>query len=79
MLRWLIGLLILANLIAFAMARGVFGPTPAAGSREPNHLERQIHPDWLTVRPLSASQAADQPVVGGPVPVAPVQQTTLTQ
>lgn len=79
MLRWLIAILILANLAAFAATRGAFGPTPASGSRESQHLNRQIHPERLTVRPIPASESIDVPVVGGPVAQPAVQASTLTQ
>ncbi|WP_175941440.1 hypothetical protein [Burkholderia pyrrocinia] len=65
MLRWLIAVLFLANMLAFVVARGVFGPLPAAGPREPGMLSRQVQPDALRVTPLA--QATDQPVVGGPI------------
>ena len=35
MLRWLIAVLFLANMLAFVVARGVFGPLPAAGRANP--------------------------------------------
>jgi hypothetical protein len=79
MLRWLIAILILADLLAFVAVRGVFGPTPTAGGREPNHLSRQIHPDALKVRPVTAAEAADQAVVGGPAPAAPIAASALDQ
>jgi hypothetical protein len=79
MLRWLITLLVIANLVAFAAMRGMFGPVPAAGVREPFHLNRQIHPEWLRVQPMSAADAADQAVVGGPAPVAPIAASALAQ
>ncbi|MFM0738317.1 hypothetical protein PQQ51_13825 [Paraburkholderia xenovorans] len=79
MLRWLIAILFLANLLAFVAVRGVFGPTPTAGGREPNHLNRQVHADWLRVQPLSPAEAADQPVVGGPAPAAAVAASALPQ
>ena len=79
MLRWLIAILFLANLLAFVAMRGVFGPLPAAGTREPNHLNRQIHADWLKVHPLSAADAADQAVVGGPAPAPPISASALAQ
>ncbi|APR34422.1 hypothetical protein [Paraburkholderia sp. SOS3] len=79
MLRWLIALLVIANLLAFAAVRGLFGPTPAAGAREPFHLNRQIHPEGLRVQPMSATDAADQAVVGGPAPVAPIAASALAQ
>ncbi|VWD64516.1 hypothetical protein BLA39750_07904 [Burkholderia lata] len=65
MLRWLIAVLFLANMLAFVVARGVFGPLPAAGPREPGVLARQVRPDALRVTPLV--QASDQPVIGGPI------------
>ncbi|RDK04146.1 hypothetical protein [Paraburkholderia lacunae] len=79
MLRWLIAILFLANMLAFVAMRGVFGPTPTAGGREPNHLNRQIHPDWLKIQPLTAAAAADQAVVGGPAPTAPIAASALPQ
>ncbi|KVL60677.1 hypothetical protein WT01_10685 [Burkholderia cepacia] len=72
MLRWLIAVLFLANMLAFVVARGVFGPLPSAGPREPGVLSRQVRPDALHVTPLA--QATDQPVVGGPI--APPAVTT---
>ncbi|WDD95488.1 hypothetical protein Bsp3421_005664 [Burkholderia sp. FERM BP-3421] len=65
MLRWLIAVLFLANMLAFVVMRGTFGPLPAAGPREPGHLAQQVRPDALRVTALA--QAADQPVVGGPI------------
>ncbi|MCX4163977.1 MULTISPECIES: hypothetical protein [Paraburkholderia] len=79
MLRWLIAILLLANVLAFVAMRGVFGPLPAAGIREPNHLNRQIHADWLKVRALSAADAADQAVVGGPAPAPAIAASALAQ
>jgi hypothetical protein len=79
MMRWLISLLVIANVIAFAASRGVFGPTPAAGAREPNHLNRQIHPEWLSVQPMAAADAGDLAIVGGPAPVVPVAASALPQ
>jgi hypothetical protein len=79
MLRWLLALLFLANLLMFVVAQGVFGPLPAAGGREPQHLDRQVHPELVRVRPISPEEAADQAVVGGPTPSAPVQAAPLSQ
>jgi hypothetical protein len=79
MLRWLIAILFLANLLAFATLRGVFGPLPYAGAREPSHLNRQIHPDTLRVQALSAAEAADQAVVGAPAPSPAIAASALTQ
>jgi hypothetical protein len=79
MLRWLIAILFLANMLAFVTVRGVFGPTPIAGAREPNHLNRQIHPETLKVQPVSAAEAADLAVVGGPAPAPAISASELTQ
>jgi hypothetical protein len=79
MLRWLIAILFLANMLAFVALRGMFGPLPSAGLREPNHVSRQIHADSLQVRPMTAADAADQAVVGEPAPAAPVAASALTQ
>jgi hypothetical protein len=79
MLRWLIALLFLANMLAFVTMRGLFGPSPAAGAREPNHLSRQVHPEWLRVQPMSSADAADLAVVGGPAPAAPIAASALAQ
>ncbi|WP_322103697.1 hypothetical protein [Paraburkholderia sp. J41] len=79
MLRWLIAILILANLLAFAAISGVFGPTPASGNRETTHLSRQIHPERLRVRAILPSESADVPTVGGPVAQPAVQASALTQ
>ena len=79
MLRWLIAILFLANMLAFVAVRGVFGPAPTAGNREPNHLNRQFHAEWLKVHPVTAAEAADQAVVGGPAPTAPIAASALPQ
>ncbi|SAK84301.1 hypothetical protein [Caballeronia ptereochthonis] len=79
MLRWLITLLILANLLMFAVMRGAFGPLPAAGAREPHHLLQQVHPEALTTRALHPEESFDQPRVGGPAPAANVQASPLGQ
>ena len=50
MLRWLIPVLILANLLMLAVAHGAFGPLPAAGAREPHHLLLQVRPESLSTR-----------------------------
>lgn len=77
MLRWLIAILFLANLAAFALASGMLGPLPAAGAREPHHLEGQIHPDWIKARPISAAETAEQAIVGRPDPTPPIQAAPL--
>jgi hypothetical protein len=77
MLRWLIALLFLANLLAFVAMQGVFGPLPTTVAREPSRLNRQIHPEWLKVEAMTAAEAADQAVVGGPAPEAPIAASAL--
>ncbi|CAH2811646.1 MAG: hypothetical protein CBARDMAM_6627 [uncultured Caballeronia sp.] len=79
MLRWLLALLFLANLLMFVVVQGVFGPLPSVGGREPQHLDRQVHPELVRVRPISPEEAADQAVVGGPAPLAAVQAAPLAQ
>ncbi|KNH09968.1 hypothetical protein BRCH_01904 [Candidatus Burkholderia brachyanthoides] len=79
MLRWLVAFLILANLLMFAVVQGMFGPLPAAGAREPHHLQQQVHPEVLNARPLHPEDAADQPQVGGLAPAANVQERPLSQ
>ncbi len=65
MLRWLIALLLVANLIALAAIQGLFGPPPAAGPREASHLTRQVRPQALRV--TATAQAAEPVVIGGPI------------
>ena len=77
MLRWLIAILVLANLIAFALASGLFGPLPAAGPRETHHIEREVHPEWLKARPISEAEAAEQAIVGQPDPTPPIAAAPL--
>ncbi|MEX3809092.1 hypothetical protein AB3X96_02295 [Paraburkholderia sp. BR13439] len=79
MLRWPIAILIVVNVLAFVALRGAFGPMPTASGREPNHLNRQIHPNWLKVRPVSAADAADQAAVGAPAPQAQISTSELPQ
>jgi len=79
MLRWLIAILILANLAALASVLGAFGPIPAAGSRSGDPLNRQVHPERLAVRAIPASESVDVPVVGGPVVLPDVQTSALPQ
>jgi hypothetical protein len=79
MLRWLLAILFLANLLALGLASGLLGALPAAGELEPGHLNRQIHPELLGAKPISAAQAADQAIVGGPAPAAPIQASALAQ
>ncbi|MGG1945124.1 hypothetical protein AB1286_09955 [Trinickia sp. NRRL B-1857] len=77
MLRWLIAILLLANMIAFALASGMLGPLPAAGPIESNHIERQIHPEWLKAKPITEAEAAGQVIVGQPDPSPSVSATPL--
>ncbi|WDR90102.1 hypothetical protein [Burkholderia ambifaria] len=75
MLRWLIAVLFLANLLAFVAVRGVFGPLPAAGAREPGVLSRQVRPDAVHAMPLA--QATDQPVIGAPIAAPALMEAPL--
>ncbi len=77
MLRWLIAILFLANLVAFALAGGVLGPLPAAGAREPHHLEQQVHPEWIKARPISEAETAEQAIVGQPDPTPSIKAAPL--
>jgi hypothetical protein len=79
MLRWLLAGLFLANLLMFVVAKGVFGPLPSAGAREAYHLDQQVRPEALRTRAMRAEDAADQAVVGGPAPAAPVKAAPLAQ
>ncbi|CCD37660.1 hypothetical protein BKIR_c2_4635 [Candidatus Paraburkholderia kirkii UZHbot1] len=79
MLRWLITLLILANLAMFGVVRGMFGFLPAARGGEPHHLLQQVHPEALTTRAIHPEEAFDQPRVGRPVPAANVHASPLGQ
>ncbi len=79
MLRWLIAILVLANLVAFGLASGALGPLPASGPREPNHLNRQVHPEWLKTQPISAAEANNQTIVGRAAPEPFVKASPLTQ
>lgn len=75
MLRWLIAILLVANLVALAAIQGLFGPPPAAGAREPWHLTQQVRPQALQT--TAVAQAAEQPVVGGPISSAPIESQPL--
>lgn len=77
-LRWLIPLLVVANLAAAAAVYGVFGaaPFPAAiGDRYPNP---EVRPEQLSVRAITAAEALDQAVVGGPAPSPAVAASSLS-
>jgi hypothetical protein len=52
MLRWVLGGLILANLLMFAAIHGAFGPAPAAGPLEPDRVQAQVHPERVAIRAL---------------------------
>lgn len=75
MLRWLIAILLVANLVALAAIQGLFGPPPAARAREPWHLTQQVRPQALHT--TAVAQAAEQPVVGGPISSAPIESQPL--
>jgi hypothetical protein len=79
MLRWLIPILALANVVIFFVAQGSVSPLPSAGPREPQHLEHQLHPELVRVRPIGPEEAADQAVVGAPAPSPAVQAAPLAQ
>ena len=55
-LRWLVGALVLANLVYFAWSRGglaLFGTEPAQFSEtEPQRLAQQVRPQMLSIKPL---------------------------
>ncbi|KDB09040.1 hypothetical protein LIG30_0133 [Burkholderia sp. lig30] len=74
MLRWLIAVLFLANMLAFLAARGLFGPSPAAGARDPGLLSRQVMPGSLRVTPLA--RGADQ-AAGNTPDAAPASASAL--
>ncbi len=61
MLRTLAALLVLANLLFFAWAQGWLAPVappPLSGTREPQRLAAQVHPERVTVMaPVAASAA----------------------
>lgn len=75
MLRWLISILVAANLIALAAVQGLFGPRPAAGPREPSHLAQQVHAQALRV--TATVQPAEAPTVGGPIASPTVESMLL--
>jgi hypothetical protein len=77
MLRWLIAILFLANLVAFALASGALGPPPAAGPRETHHLNNQVHPEWLRVKAISEAESAEQPLIGAPDPMPKIAGAPL--
>lgn len=62
MLRLLALVLVLANVLLMAAQLGVFEPMTAAGTapkqREPERLQRQVHPEWVQVLPPDAASAA---------------------
>ena len=62
MLKALVALLVVGNLLLWAWGRGWLAPwlvAPEAAEREPQRLERQLHPDSIVVlNPKAAAQAA---------------------
>ena len=61
MLRSLVALVVLANLLFFAWARGWLAPAwpaPRHAEREPERLAAQVRPDTLSVVPPTAASAA---------------------
>jgi len=77
MLRWWIVILVVANLLVFVAVRGLSGLTPAAGVLEPWHLDRQIHPELLLVRPATAAEIDDAAVTGAPAPTPAIAASSL--
>ena len=64
MLRKVLALLIVLNLVWWIWARGWLAPLglPATLAGEPERLERQIHPEALSVRPLPPGEPITKPV-----------------
>ena len=60
MLRVLVVLLLLANAVFFAWARGWLGAPPQHSEREPERLLAQVRPELLSVLPPSSASAAVQ-------------------
>jgi hypothetical protein len=62
MLRLLALVLVLANVLLLAAQLGVFEPLTAAANaprqREPERLQRQVHPEWVQILPPDAASAA---------------------
>lgn len=56
----MVGLLLLANVIFFAWARGWLGDPPRHAEREPGRLAAQVRPEALTVLPPTSATAAVQ-------------------
>jgi len=59
-LRTAVGLLLLANVLFFAWARGWLGDPPRHAEREPARLAAQVRPEVLTVLPPTTATAAVQ-------------------
>jgi type IV secretory pathway TrbL component len=83
MLRWLLAVLVFFNFVAFALASGLIAPVPAAGAREPERLERQVHPERLRIQAIAL--AADTAAVPAALPetaaapaAAPASATAAT-
>ncbi len=60
MLRALVLLLVLANVLFFAWARGWLGPPPRQAESEPARLAAQVRPELLKVLPAPAASVAVQ-------------------
>lgn len=61
MLRTLIVAVLLANLLFFAWTRGWLDSVTGAratGDREPERLQRQIHPESIRILPAAAAAAS---------------------
>ena len=62
MLRTLVLVLLLANVLFFAWARGWLGTPPRQGQSEPARLAAQVRPELLKVLPAPAANVAVQAV-----------------
>ncbi len=71
-MRWLLAVLVLANVFAFALFQGWLAPW-IRGDREPQRVLEQRHADGLQVVPLERLGAGRAAVPVRPLPPAPVR------
>ena len=72
MLRWLLAVLVICNFVAFALASGLLVSVPAAGAREPERVDRQVHPERLKIQAIAlAADAAAAPASAPETAAAP--------
>lgn len=82
MLRALVLLLLLANGLYFAWARGWLGPPPRHAEREPERLAAQVSPEAVTLLPpprASAALQAAREAARVCLQTAPLQEPALGQ